>query len=207
MPSVDVQRGSGDVPGSGNATNAAGLKFNTTNSQLQVNDNGTQRYVFTDSVAPTATMTEVNRTCDVSARLIAAGGTLTASEASHDGKIICLDTAAGSVVTLPTSSGGGAVYRFLVTVTATSNSHVIKVGNATDEFRGFIVADASEATAPNIWWAADNDDTITFNRTTTGTAAQGHYVEVVDATSGHFFVRGFIEQSGIEATPFSATVS
>ena len=154
----------------------------------------------------TATATELNRTADVSGRLVAAGGTLTMTEASHEGKIICLDTAAGSVVTLPTSTGGGAVYKFLVTVTATSNSHIIKVGNATDEFRGFVVADASEATAPNIWWAADNDDTITLNRTTTGTAAQGQYFEIVDATSGHFFVRGFVEQSGVEATPFSATV-
>lgn len=155
----------------------------------------------------TATATELNRTADVSGRLVAAGGTLTMTEATHEGKIICLDTAAGSVVTLPTSTGGGAVYRFLVTVTATSNSHVIKVGNATDEMRGYVIQDSDTATAPNIWWAADNDDTITLNRTTTGLAAQGEYFEIVDATSGHFFVRGYSQASGTEATPFSATVS
>lgn len=138
---------------------------------------------------------------------VAAGATLTLSRDNHDGKIIKLDTAAGSVVTLPTSTGGGAVYKFLVTVTATSNSHVIKVGNATDEMRGFVVQDSDTATAPNIWWAADNDDTITLNRTTTGLAAQGEYFEIVDATSGHFFVRGFSQASGTEATPFSATVA
>ena len=137
---------------------------------------------------------------------VAAGGTLTMTRDAHDGKIIKLDTAAGSVVTLPTSDGTGAVYKFLVTVTATSNSHVIKVGNATDEMRGFVVQDADTATAPNIWWAADNDDTITLNRTTTGLAAQGEYFELVDATAGHFFVRGFSQASGTEATPFSATV-
>lgn len=139
--------------------------------------------------------------------LVAAGGTLTLTQAAHNGRLIALDTAAGSVVTLPTSTGGGAVYRFLVTVTATSNSHIIKVGNATDEFRGFVFQDASEATAPNTWWAADNDDTITLNRTTTGLAAQGEYFEIVDAVSGHFYVRGYSQASGIEATPFSATVS
>lgn len=155
-----------------------------------------------------ATAAEINRAADVSTRMVAAGGTLTLTEASHDGKIIALDTAAGSVVTLPASTGGGAVYRFLVTVTATSNSHVIKVANATDEMRGSIMAATDAAGAPiNTWTAADNDDTITFNRTTTGTAAQGHWVEIVDATANHFFVRGFIEQSGSEATPFSATVS
>lgn len=156
----------------------------------------------------TATAAELNRTADVSGRLVAAGGTLTMTEATHEGKTICLDTAAGSVVTLPTSTGGGAVYKFLITVTATSNSHIIKVGNATDEMRGLIFAASDTAGNPvNIWQAADNDDTITFNRGSTGTAEQGHWVELIDATSGHFFVRGFIEQSGTEATPFSATVS
>lgn len=155
----------------------------------------------------TATAAEINRVADVSANLVAAGGTLTMTEAAHAGKTIKLDTAAGSVVTLPTSTGGGAVYKFLVTVTATSNSHIIKVGNATDEMRGYVVQDSDTATAPNTWWAADNDDTITLNRSTTGLAAQGEYFEIVDATSGHFFVRGYSQASGIEATPFSATVS
>src|SRR5687768_10316625 len=96
-----------------------------------------------------ATAAEINRNVDVSGSLVAAGGTLTMTEAVHEGKVICLDTAAGSVVTLPDSTGSGAVYRFLVTVTATSNSHVIKVGNSTDEMRGFVVQDSDTATAPN----------------------------------------------------------
>lgn len=158
-------------------------------------------------VALAATGAEINNVCDTSARLVAAGGTLAMSAASHDGKIVCLDTAAGSVVTLPASTGGGAVYKFLVTVTATSNSHIIKVANATDEMRGYCVQDSDSATAPNIWWAADNDDTITLNRTTTGLAAQGEYFEIVDAALNHFFVRGYSQASGTEATPFSATVS
>ena len=139
--------------------------------------------------------------------LVAGGGTLTMTAAAHAGRTIALDTATGSVITLPTSTGGGAVYKFLVTVTATSNSHVIKVGNVTDEMRGFVIQDADTATAPNTWWAADNDDTITLNRTTTGLAAQGEYFEIVDAVAGHFYVRGYSQASGTEATPFSATVS
>lgn len=142
----------------------------------------------------------------LSSGMIAAGGTETLTE-NDAGYTVALDTAAGSVVTLPTSTGNGATYKFLVTVTATSNSHVIKVGNATDEFRGFVFQSASEATAPNTWWAADNDDTITLNRSTTGLAAQGEYFEIVDAVAGVFFVRGYSQASGTEATPFSATVS
>lgn len=148
----------------------------------------------------------LNRVANVSTRLVPAGATLTMVEGTHEGRIICLDTAAGSVVTLPPSTGGGACYRVLVTVTATSNSHIIKVGNTTDEFRGFVVQDSDTATAPNIWWAADNDDTITLNRTTSGLAAQGEYFDIVDATAGHFFVRGYSQASGTEVTPFSAGV-
>ncbi len=162
----------------------------------------------TDSTAAAtaATAVEITRTCDVSARLVAGGSTLAMTEAAHEGKIIALDTATGSVITLPASTGGGAVYRFLVTVTATSNSHIIKVANASDEMRGYVVQDSDTATAPNTWWAADNDDTITLNRSTTGLAAQGEYFEIVDAVLNHFFVQGYSQASGTEATPFSATV-
>lgn len=158
-------------------------------------------------IAGGATKAELNRVADVSTRLVAAGATLAMTEAAHEGKIICLDTAAGSIVTLPPSTGGGAVYRFVVTVTATSNSHIIKVANATDEMRGYVVQDSDTATAPNIWWAADNDDTITLNRSTTGLAAQGEYFEIVDALLNHYMVQGYSQASGTEATPFSATVS
>lgn len=168
------------------------------NSEAGFMDNGVQI---------TATAAELNRAADVSTRLIAAGATLAMTEAAHDGKIIALDTAAGSIVTLPASTGGGAVYRFLITVTATSNSHIIKVANATDEMRGFVIQDASEATAPNIWFAADNDDTITLNRTTTGLAIQGEYFQIVDAVLNHYYVQGYSAANGTEATPFSATVS
>jgi hypothetical protein len=181
------------------------VQVNATTPGSQGTSLSTTELSFLDGL--TATTSEVNRNTDASGRLVAAGGTLTLTEASHEGKIICLDTAAGSIVTLPTSTGGGGVYKFLVTVTATSNSHVIKVGNATDEMRGFVVQDSDTATAPNIWWAADNDDTITLNRTTSGLAAQGEYFEIVDAVSGHFFVRGYSQASGTEVTPFSATVS
>jgi hypothetical protein len=154
----------------------------------------------------TATTAEINNVADTSGRLVAAGSALIMTQAAHDGKIICLDTAAGSTVTLPASTGGGAVYRFLVTVTATSGSHIIKVANASDEYRGYVVQDSDSAVAPNIWWAADNNDTITLNRTTSGLAAQGEYFEIVDATLNHFFVQGYSQANGVEITPFSSGV-
>lgn len=202
-----VQRAGGE-PNPPDSTLESTIQVNSSSGLLEWNDNNTVRRTFatTAAAASSATGDEINRVADISARIVAAGGTLAMSLASHEGKIIALDTASGSVVTLPASTGGGAVYKFLVTVTATSNSHIIKVANASDEFRGYVVQDASEATAPNIWWAADNDDTITLNRTTTGLAAQGEYFEIVDAVLNHFFVRGYSQASLTEATPFSATV-
>lgn len=171
----------------GYSGNSASLAVDKDNDTLELNFDGTRRIVDART-------------------LIAAGSTKTLT-AKDQGSIVVLDTASGSVVTLPAASGSGRVYKFLVTVTATSNSHIIKVANASDEMRGYVVQDSDTATAPNIWWAADDDDTITLNRTTTGLAAQGEYFELVDATNNHWFVRGYSQASGIEATPFSATVS
>jgi hypothetical protein len=167
--------------------NASGLAVDSDSQQLEVNIDGTRRQIE----------------CT---RLVAAGATKTLTSIDA-GSIVCLDTAAGSIVTLPAASGSGRSFKFLVTVTATSNSHIIKVANASDEMRGYVVQDSDTATAPNIWWAADNDDTITLNRSTTGLAAQGEYFELVDAVANHWFVRGYSQASGTEATPFSATVS
>ena len=153
-----------------------------------------------------ATTAEINRAADVSARLIAAGAALTLTVAAHDGKTILLDTAAGSTVTLPAASGSGAKFTFKVSVTATTNSHIIKVANANDIIQGVIFALGDDATSLQGWEAGSTADTITFNRTTTGLAAVGHFVEIEDVKTNMFACHGIISQSGTEATPFSATV-
>jgi hypothetical protein len=157
--------------------------------------------------ALTATATELNRAASVSARLIAAGATLTLTVAAHDGKVILLDTAAGSVVTLPAATGSGARFRFLVKTTATSNSHKVQVANGTDIIQGVIMALSDDAGNPvKGWEAGATDDTITLNRGTTGTAKVGHSISIEDIASGVFAVTGSIAQSGTEATPFSSAV-
>ena len=153
-----------------------------------------------------ATHLELNRTCDVSGRMVAGGGTLSLTVALHDGKTIAMDTAAGTVLTLPAASGTGAIFKIVITVTATSNSHVIQVANSSDTFKGtiFTLSDASDLVEG--WLALAASDTITFNRTTTGTAAVGQYVEVQDVLTNVWSVRGFTASTGEEATPFSAAV-
>lgn len=159
------------------------------------------------STALDATATEINRACDVSTRLVAAGATLAVTEAAHDGKTILLDTAAGSICTLPTSSGSGAVYRFMVSVLATSNSHIVKVANATDVLVGSVwISDTDTAGTTTAFSTASTSDTITLNRSTTGSVTKGEWIEVQDIAAGFFAVRGFLSCTGSGATPFSAGV-
>lgn len=154
----------------------------------------------------TATTTEINRATDVSGRLVAAGSALSVTEASHDGKIILLDTAAGSTCTLPASSGSGARFRFVISTVATSNSHIVKVANSTDVMAGVILmANDTDASVSGFETAATSD-TITLNRSTTGSIIKGEWVELVDIASGFWAVTGIISGTGAEATPFSATV-
>lgn len=138
---------------------------------------------------------------------IAGGATLTLTQATHAGKLILLDTAAGSVITLPTSTGSGSRYRVMISALATSNSHVVKVGNSTDAFLGFVFSmDDTSANAVAFYAVGGTDDTVTLNRSTTGSVTKGEYLEFEDYAAGFFSVRGFISNTGTPATPFSATV-
>ena len=137
---------------------------------------------------------------------LAGGATLTLVEATHNGKLIKLDTAAGTIVTLPASTGNGARYRFIVSVLATSNSHIVKVANATDVMRGLVFTMDDTAANAEAYATASTSDTITLNRTTTGSVSLGEYIDVEDFAAGFFRVLGHISNTGSSATPFSATV-
>jgi hypothetical protein len=101
-----------------------------------------------------------------------------------------------------------------VTVLATSNSHVVKVANATDFFVGILNGsriDSGNAilgfAAANSGTVSTNSDTITLNRTTTGSVTVGEWFEVVDEASAVWTVHGMLTATGAAfATPFTAGV-
>jgi hypothetical protein len=142
---------------------------------------------------------------------VAAGSTKTLTSADS-GKRVLLDTATGSVVTLPAATGSGVRFPFVVTVIATSNSHVIKVANASDFMIGVIQGVSDDPATMKGWIAANsgtvatNSDTVTLNRGTTGSVTKGEYVTLTDIAANTWLVEGVITQTGAEATPFSATV-
>ena len=136
----------------------------------------------------------------------ATAATLTCTSASHAGRTVVLDRAAGIAVTLPAATGSGNSYRFFVATTITSNSTTVKVADATDIMAGVaIVANDSDASASIFETAADSD-TITFNGGTTG-GIKGATIELQDVAANLWSVRVVGAATDTEATPFSATVS
>lgn len=138
---------------------------------------------------------------------LAAGSARTLVTSTDKSKTVKLDTAAGSTVTLPAATGSGAKFKFVITTIATSNSHIVKVANASDTMIG--LAFVSDDTSDNAvaFKASGTDDTITLNRTTTGSVALGEVIEVEDIAANLWHVTAFLKCTGTPATPFSATVS
>lgn len=155
----------------------------------------------------TATAAELTRYTDRSTRSIAAGATLGLTEATHDGRTILLDTAAGSVVTLPAPTVGMRV-RFLVTVKPTSNFHQVKVAAATDFLAGSVNLLDADGTAQTAYQADGTaDDNIQLNGTTKG-GQVGDWIEVEGITATQWAITGQLMcQAGSNiADPFSAAV-
>ena len=136
----------------------------------------------------------------------ATASTLTVTRASHAGRHVTLNRAAGIAVTLPAATGTGAIYTFSIGTTITSNSTTIKAASASDSFLGQALVVSDGAAAVLGYVVAANDDTITLNGTTTG-GIIGDTIIVTDVATGLFMVNMISSATGTEATPFSATVS
>lgn len=136
---------------------------------------------------------------------VAAGATLAVTKALHHGRVIKLDTAAGSACTLPAATGTGAKFTFIVSTALTSGAHVVKV-TTTDIMAGLALGLDGDGVPANAWGTAADSDTITMDGTTTG-GPIGDMVECVDLKTGVWAVQVRLTQSGTEASPFSATVA
>lgn len=140
-------------------------------------------------------------------RYVPGGAAITLDRTEHGGKTIQLDTAAGTTVTLPAAIGSGVRFEFVTTVLATSNQHKVQVANATDVMTGKLtVVDNADGSSTTFATVAASD-TITLNRTTTGSVKIGEKFMVEDVKAGYWAVDGFTVGTGTEATPFSAAVS
>lgn len=138
---------------------------------------------------------------------VACGTALTFVAATHGGRRVLLDTATGSTLTLPAATGSQLEIEVAVSVLATSNSHIIKVANASDIMVGFVAnQDTDTGNAFAGFNTTTTSDTITLNRGTTGSVTIGERFKLTDVKANVWMVEGYTTSTGAPATPFSATV-
>jgi len=153
-----------------------------------------------------ATVAEINRAADVSARKVSLTGTAAITEVLHEGKInVITGTGAAYTYTLPEATGSGAVYRFYMGQVNTSNTIFVTADLTNCSFFGSVNILDLDAAAQGAYAPAATDGTMTLNGTTTG-GAIGDYIEFTDIATDQWGVRGQLQvpTGSNPATPFGA---
>jgi hypothetical protein len=138
--------------------------------------------------------------------ILQAVGSALLGAASHFGKTVLLDTLTGSVYTLPPATGSGGKITVFEKLAATSNSHKVQVANANDVMAGNMGVTLGTGATPSNFPTVAASDTVTLNRTTSGGATNGGWMEFQDVAPNLWSVRGCVNGSGTLVTPFSAAV-
>ena len=136
---------------------------------------------------------------------VGASATITAVSA---GKTILLNTASGSVATLPAATGSGDIYYFVVTTTATSNAHKILAASGSDYMNG-IATGQNANTAKVFSSAASTNHSIQmpFAGTQPSGGFIGDWFEVTDVAINLWQVTGMYQAGTTPTTPFSSATS
>lgn len=133
-------------------------------------------------------------------QIIAAGSTKTLT-AADSGALVLLDQAAGSVVTLP-APAEGIQFTFAVSVSVTSNSHIITVATTASQFLAGGIQQMIDTTAVSEGQFLDGAThiTLTMNGSTTG-GLIGTVLDFTGYSSTQWMVTGLVASSGTLATP------
>ncbi len=134
--------------------------------------------------------------------LVSITGATTLTEDLHAGRTMVLSSATGATVTLPTPTGSGNVYRFVVGTTVTSNDYGIDAAVATQLFKGNALVAQDAANTVVGFEAGAADHLFNMNGTTTG-GILGDVVEFQDISATHWQVKAVLSATGTEATPFA----
>lgn len=143
------------------------------------------------------------------ANVVANSGATVTLAAAQSGSTVLFDRAAGIVYTLPAPQVG-LRYRFMTTVTITSNAAKIITDAGTTLLIGNVVNNTANATpgandGPKTF--AANGSThiaLSMNGTTTG-GIIGSYFDIVCVSSTQWAVNGVLLGSGTVATPFATS--
>lgn len=139
---------------------------------------------------------------------LAAGASTTLTAVSA-GKTILLNTAAGSVVTLPAATGTGDVYKFVTTVTTTTTTghKILAVG--TDYLIGMVNGVRTTAITPFLALVGSTFQSLQmpFTGSQPSGGIQGDWFEITDVASGLWEVKGQFSAGTTATTPFSTATS
>lgn len=129
---------------------------------------------------------------------------------AQSGRVIIVDDAAGLDFTLPAIAAAdiGTHFKFLITVTVTSNNFRVTAATGDLLFGGVWMPDFDAAfdslTREGIWFTPNGSShlVLTCNGSTTG-GKVGGWVEYTATSATQWFVQGILPADGTIVTPFS----
>ena len=130
----------------------------------------------------------------------------TLSRARHAGATLVMNKAAGITLTLPPATGSGTKFELVVGTTASGGSYVVQVANSSDVMAGVAWGTQDSGDTVVGFETASDSDTITMNGGTKG-GYKGDKIVLQDVAANVWAVSIWSQQTGTEATPFSAAVS
>lgn len=152
--------------------------------------------VWVNSAVSTATPVWVQQGVG---QVLAAGSTRTLTQA-QSGAMILMDTASGSVVTLPAPKVG-LRFTFVISTTVTSNSHKIITDAGTTFLVGMLgLMEAAATTALGALFDGSANVACTMNGTTTG-GIKGTRITVECISATVWEISGLVAGSGSLSTP------
>lgn len=137
----------------------------------------------------------------------AVGAAFTAKAASGT---YALDTAAGSVLTLPAATGAGTAMIVYVKTSATSNAHKILTSPVTDVLIGRATGSVAAGTTLQFSAAAAaayHSIQMPFAGTQPSGGLEGDIFEIRDVAAGVWLVNGIYESGTTSTTPFSTATT
>lgn len=163
--------------------------------------------VYVDLGAVTSTAAEINRSTDISARVVTTTATaLSLTVTEHAERVVLVNTnsTVANTFTLPVATGSGAKFTIVNNIQQTQGSVVVAANGTTDTLKGVAIIGDTTAETAGAFLTTATSDKISMNLTTTG-GLGGDTVELLDGAANVWTVRATLTGSGTLATPWSAS--
>lgn len=182
-------------------------------TEVEVADvSSAQTFTNKTLTAPTITSPVISSPIINSAPVVLSAVSLTLSPTTHAGKIVTVTKTDGTTITLPAATGTGNVYTIVQAAKVASSNTVVAVASGTDYMRGAQYSATDNGSGAGLTWPTTNtgtvateSDTLTWNGGSKG-GDIADMVEFIDIAAAVWLVKAWVNQSGTEATPFSAAV-